>query len=315
MVCRVGLWGHLAGDLGSALLSRLEAMASFDVLALQASDVAAPSFDDIDADDDAQDSAALLRFRRRPLPSCSIEDLATIDIVVLLAPWSPARPASDLAAHQVIDLTPGAVSALPTWHVLPAPVLDLSLRLLRALSPLSLCSVQICSHESAAMHNEQATRELVKETIDLLNGRGRSDVTILPQNAFNLWPLPQAEQIQLRQDLRRCLDGVQVDVQVVRLRVPVFYGLWQVWTLTCEQPQRTEELVQCLRRVGVRIDEVVRHGPVAVLVDDDAAEHIHACIEAGEDARHWVLYVAVDPLRFSQVGNLCELLQTLEKLL
>ncbi len=312
LVCRVGLWGNLGGDLGGALLARLETMASFDVCALQAPDTEASL-----ADDDEEEAASILRFRRRALPICSLDDLATVDIVVLLAPWSPARAVSELAACQVIDLSPGARSVLPTWHVLPHPALDLSLRLLRALRSLSLCAVQICSHESVAMDSELATRELVKETIDLLNGRGRTVTTGQPQTAFNLWPLSVAEQMQLQEDLCRCLDDARLDLQLVRLRVPVFYGLWQVWSLRFQQPCCAEDLAQCLQQAGIELDDAVRDGPVAVLAEDEdaPAAQIKVAIQGGEDARHWVLYAAVDPLRFSQVENFSELLQTLEKLL
>ncbi len=316
MSCRLGLWGGLSNEQGRSLLQALEPLLQFEVYALREGEEA-PDF----ADDEEEHEQEGVWFRRQSLPSAAL-DLEDIDILVLLAPWP--QGAASLMQHpalQVVDLSAQdsvALNALQLarWHTLPSPALDLSLRVLHALRSLGLQQVCLSSMEPVSMLSLTAPQYLVKETVDLLSGRGLPEDAYAQQLAFNVSPIPAQQQQDLRQGILRHLDAGAIDVQVLRVQVPVFYGLWQAFSLHFKRPWGLDAIVESLRLVDFQVSEsAAATTPAQLLAHSEATPALICHVQEGHDASHWQLYAGVDNLRFSVVKNLCELLQNLEKLL
>ncbi len=304
MLHRLGIWGDTEGDRARAILAALEAWEHLQVVLLE------------EGESDPDEETTVL-FRQRSLIVQNADDYPLNELqalIVLRGDTQDILPR--LTQGQPIVVPDGRAGWVhPRVYELMAPEVDLAARLLRPMLAAGLQAARIVSLEPVSMRSNLAVSGLVREVVDMLNGRGKQHETFPLQMAFNHWPLPHDEVQRSCEALSQCLDSQAVQLDWTRLQVPVFYGLvlyLQLSFATAISPAMLREL---LLHAGCRLDETPG-GPVEMLASEDEQEPwIHAEIQVEGPKNTLSLRVGVDNLRFSIAKNLVEVLQKLEKAL
>ncbi|NNM51096.1 MAG: hypothetical protein HKM02_02575 [Pseudomonadales bacterium] len=304
MLHRLGIWGDTEGDRARAILAALESWENLQVVLLE------------EGESDPDEETTVL-FRQRTLIVQNADNYALDELQALVVLRGDCQEILPRLSQGQPVLVPegGARWVHPQVYELIAPEVDLAARVLRPMLAMGLKAVQLVSLEPVSMRGNQAVSGLVREVVDMLNGRGKQHETFPLQMAFNHWPL-LAEEIQKSLDaLRQCLDSQALQLDWIRLQVPVFYGLVQYLHLSFATAVSPAMLKDLLLHAGYNLDEVPG-GPVEMLAREDEQEpNIHADIQAGATENTLCLRVNVDNLRFSIAKNLVEVLQKLEKAL
>ncbi len=183
-------------------------------------------------------------------------------IVIDASGWSGADAEVPLV---VPEINPEAIADFRERGVIASPGTH-TVQLLAALKAIhdavGLARIQVVTCASVSNSGRRAVQELVRQTVELLNGRNVKPAIYDRQIAFNILPLVGAleddgytsAEHELQRDCRRLLADAELIVDATTLRVPVFYGDSQVVHLETKNPITAEEARNLLNTApGVKV--------------------------------------------------------------
>jgi aspartate-semialdehyde dehydrogenase len=164
----------------------------------------------------------------------------------------------------------------------------------------AITHLNITALAPVSIHGKQGTEVLAKETAQLMNGRPLENTLFAAQQAFNI--LPVAQDNQLADELQQLFPKEKLSMAVTLLQAPVFYGATVVIDVTLEDPLPREMITKMLSLLNnVELsDEVltpVTHG--------SNQNQIFLQMTAAEKAeiQEFRLVMVTDLLRTGRVSN------------
>lgn len=98
----------------------------------------------------------------------------------------------------------------------------------------AITHLNITALAPVSIHGKQGTEVLAKETAQLMNGRPLENTLFAAQQAFNI--LPVAQDNQLADELQQLFPKEKLSMAVTLLQAPVFYGATVVIDVMLEDP-------------------------------------------------------------------------------
>lgn len=187
------------------------------------------------------------------------------------------------------EINPEAIAAFRERGIIASPGTH-TVQLLATLNVIhhavGLARIQVVTCASVSNTGRAAVQELVRQTVELLNGRTVQPAVYDRQIAFNILPLVGTLQEDgytnaehdLQRDSRRLLADPDLVVDATTLRVPVFYGDAQVVHLETKNQITVEQARNLLNTApGVKV------------LDAQAGDGVPTSVgEAGGSDQIWV---------------------------
>ena len=108
----------------------------------------------------------------------------------------------------------------------------------------AITHLNITALAPVSIHGKQGTEVLAKETAQLMNGRPLENTLFAAQQAFNI--LPVAQDNQLADELQQLFPKEKLSMAVTLLQAPVFYGATVVIDVMLEDPLPREMITKML---------------------------------------------------------------------
>lgn len=226
------------------------------------------------------------------------------------------------------EINPDAIADFRERGVIASPGTH-TVQLLAALKPLhdavGLERVQVVTCASVSNSGRKAVQELVRQTIELLNGRPVKPAVYDQQIAFNILPLVGEleedgytdDERSLQRDSRRLLAEPDLIVDATFLRVPVFYGDAQVVHLETRNPITVEEARNLLNTApGVKVLDAQAGDGVPTSVGQAGGSDqiwIGRVRENGHAPRGLDLWIVADNVRRGIALNVIKIAENLVK--
>lgn len=226
------------------------------------------------------------------------------------------------------EINPAAIADFRERGVIASPGTH-TVQLLAALKSIhdavGLARIQVVTCASVSNSGRGAVKELVRQTVELLNGRAVTPAMYERQIAFNILPLighveedgyTTAER-ELQHDIRRLLADPELVVDATALRVPVFYGDGQIVHLETKNPITVEEARNLLNSA-----------PGVKFLDAQAGDGVPTSVgEAGGSDQIWIgrlrendcyprgldLWIVADNVRRGVALNVIKIVEILVK--
>lgn len=204
---------------------------------------------------------------------------------------------------------PGKVPAGVSVARLAEPQVFQMVAALDALTPLGLVRMSVTSMEPASGVGREGVKALAREIGELLNGRS-ADASVFPaQLAFNLIPAQVSENRQTLADIEQ-LACSSVAVDVLRLRVPVFYGLTQTVRVEFDRDVAVADAESALSQAGFGIRSYgdTETGPLAVVGNEgNMVAAVEAPVSGGVSGLN--LWTVSDNIKVGMARNVIQLVQ------
>lgn len=193
-----------------------------------------------------------------------------------------------------------------------------------ALAPLhqaaGLRRVTVSTYQGVASAGRRALNALSRETIDLLNSRGRTKSHFPRPLAFNSLPQVGAlepggsttHELHVVEELRRVLDAPGLGIHVTAVRVPTFFGSGMSVGIECESPLDAAAAAELLRRApGIFLHEGDDAYPTPHEIVGSEATHVGRVRDDPTADNALSLWIALDSVRKGAALNAVQIAEIL----
>jgi len=156
------------------------------------------------------------------------------------------------------DVNPQAIAGYKSRKIIANPNCS-TIQMLVALKPIydaaGIDRINVATYQAVSGSGKKAIRELVRQTTDLLNGRGEVDCEVYPkQIAFNVLPHIDVfqdngytkEEMKIVWETRKIMADDSIRINPTAVRVPVFYGHSEAIHIETRIPVDAEEARELL---------------------------------------------------------------------
>lgn len=212
-----------------------------------------------------------------------------------------------------------AIDGYPRRRILASPSASV-VQMLLALKPIydavGIVRVSVATYQPVSGNGQLAIDELVRQSIQALNGQGVDDFRIYPRPiAFNALPQSDAfsadgdtlEEKALSSETRKILDDGSISISATAVRVPVFHGSSQALHIeTCDKITARQACVLLRQAPGVRLLDGDHGNAYPTAVTDAAQEDAVFVGRVREDASNPLglkLWTVADDIRTTTALN------------
>lgn len=229
----------------------------------------------------------------------------------------------------VPEVNPQAVDGYIKRGIIASPDSNV-VQMLVALQPIhavaGIARINIATYQSVSGNGQLAIDELVRQSIQALNGQGVDDFHIYPKPiAFNVLPQTDAfaddgetvEEAALREDSRRVLGNPDLGVSATTVRVPVFHGCSQALHVETREHISVTKVRELLRQApGLTVIDKRSSGGYPTAVTEAAHEDAVFVGRIREDQSHpngLNLWTVADNVRRCAAANCVQIAEILAR--
>ena len=229
----------------------------------------------------------------------------------------------------VPEVNPQAVEGYLRRGIIASPDCNV-VQMLVALQPIHAAAgvtrINIATYQPVAGNGQLAIDELVRQSIQALNGQGVDDFRLYPKPiAYNVLPQTDAfaedgetrEEAALRDESRRVLSLPDLGVNATTARVPVFHGCSQALHIETARHIDAAQARELLRQApGVTVVDTAQNGGYPTAFTEAAQEDAVFVGRVRQDRSHpngLDLWVVSDSIRRGAAINCLQIAEILAR--